>query len=282
MIKIRLTAKQLHCCIKNGHTPESLCERYQCTREELRDHIFRLYHQDKAKAKELYAALEANRKISRKENNPGTAEEAIEEVVMEKATRKKPVTREEINIQDTTIESLEKEEVHLSRKVISLESEHKSWRAKHHDCAKRLRAIQDELEEIKSRLEDCREEYDRVIKEANDIASTMNHISEIRREKVVALETVRQKLDELKSVTLCVYSDGRIEAPDRPDFVPDDEGYRELVKELSERPECLDLRVRDIQVLARLLKISENISGKLTLICEVTELENAFTAIKSN
>ena len=283
MTQLRLTAKQLHCFIKNGDTPDTLCERYQCTKKELRDHISWLYRQDKTdrKAREMVSALEANCKTARKEGNSGKIEEAKEEVIREDITEE--CTDEKTTVESAepcTIESLEKEKERLSNKVMALESEHKSWNTKHRDCVKRLREKQEELEKIESRLEDIRKEYDQTIEEDNDIVSKMNHICKIRRDEVVALEKVRQKLDELKMVTLYVYIDGRIEAPDHPDFILDDEGYPELKKELSERPECLDLRVRDVQILARLLKISDNLGGKVSLVCDVDELETAFRAIK--
>ena len=97
----------------------------------------------------------------------------------------------------------------------------------------------------------------------------------------MVLERVRQEIYEKSMVVVYVYKDGIIEAPENPDVVLNDEGYNELKETVTEREECLDLRVRDITTLARLLKICESINS-LTLVCDVPELETAFWAIRKS
>ena len=290
MTNLRFSAKQVHAFIKNGNTPESLCKRYNCTEEDIKNRLSKLYRQPgSTRGQELYAALEANRKIARKKTvKENTVPEAAvnpdvilptdpEETQCEATPASSPCESSE---NPPSIEELQQEEKNLSDEVIALEGEHKKWQSDYHERKKALRELQGKIEQIKERLESCRIDYDRIIEEANNLAKMMNQISEARRAKVVALEAVRQQLEERKNVTLYVYADGRIESPDHPEAVLKDKGYHVLIDELTKRPECSDLRVRDVPTLARLLKINEN-TEKLILACEINELETAFTAITS-
>ena len=298
MTNLRFSARQVHTFIKAGNTPEDLCERYSCTEEDIKSRLLQLYHQPgSSKGQEMYAALEANRKVARRK----TTKETPAPEVSVNSNPSLPETTAEIQCEPNpaplsceatsasssseplenppSIEELQLEEKILSDTVIALDTEHKNWQSEYHARKKALRELQDKIEQIKESLESCRADYDHIIEEANDLAQKMNQISEARRAKLVALEAVRQKLEELESVTLYVYADGCIESQDHPEAVLKDKGYLTLVKELTERPECYDLRIRDIQTLARLIKISENVK-KLILVCEINELETAFNAIK--
>ena len=61
----------------------------------------------------------------------------------------------------------------------------------------------------------------------------------------------------------------------------EDYGYQDLKPWLSEREECQNLRVRDIDTLARLLKIDEQAEKHLLVfVFEDEDLESAFQTIK--
>ncbi|MBO7132309.1 hypothetical protein J6V85_03600 [Candidatus Saccharibacteria bacterium] len=277
-----LTAKHIRVHIKNGSTPEDLMAHYSCTEAELKEHIQRLYSQGNGKrAQDILNALKANRKKPSRKSKAG-ADAAVATIPVTMRTLGELM--DDLGIEpppEKTLADLEEEERVLSDEVMALESQHKALAQKHHACIGNLRNLQAKLEEIKSLLQSCRDDYEEGVAEANTIADQMNEICNLRREKVVALEAVRQLIEEKKTVTLYVYADGRIEASDNPEFDFDDYGYQDLKPWLSEREECQNLRVRDIDTLARLLKIDEQAEKHLLVfVFEDEDLESAFQTIK--
>ncbi len=305
-----LTARQLKSFIKNGFTPEEIQSRYACTDNELKTRIGQLYHQgSNDKAREIYKELEANRKKARKkvtepettteiertpepnfipgldfDPNPGCdsdcdsepldVEYDEDETTPVAVPTQTPGSLERLNRRL----ALEADEHLLSNEVIELECEHKTLNQMHRARISNLRELQLELDRLKSDLQQCHDKYIRTVSEADEIANRMNKVSTLRREKMVALEAVRHEITELQRVSLYVFTDGRIESDDL-ELVLDDDGHLELKEKLVSREECLDLRVRDITTLARLLIISEKINH-LTLVCENPELETAFMSIR--
>lgn len=266
----QMTAKALKLAIKNGSTPEDLQKKYECTEEELKNRISQLYNQGKSRvSQDLYAELEANRKKHHKKA----------EIVSEEANAQ-PVAEEEATdiVAVKTLEDLQKEEQILSDTLIELEGQHKALAERRRPYKKRLEELQKGIDEIRAKLEAYGQEFEECLKEANLLAVEMNNLCVPIREKRVALEKLRQEIEDRQTVTLYIYEDGRIEAPDNPEFFIIYDGYQDLKADLSEREECLDLKLRDITTLARLLIIAEDVE-KILLACENEELEKAFHAI---
>ena len=268
-----VSAKQFQLAIKNGLTPEDLAEKHGIDVDELKNQLKHLYNAgDGSKAQSIFGQLAANRKKSRKRKVvvaiPQT--EMVEQPDTEDAQKEEPAK---------SLSDYQEEEKSLSSEVMHLESEHKELSGQHRACIKELRDLQEQIEAIKKELIGCKAKYEKIVENADVVATQMNNLSALRREKLVALERVRQEIEELSRITLCVTADGNIEAPDNPDFVLNDEGYRDVKAEIAEREECLDLRVRDVTTLARLLKICEGVEH-LTLICDHAELEKVFWTIR--
>ncbi len=289
MSELRFTARQLRTYIKSGLTPEELGKRFDCTTADIKGHIMRIYHRNQNDlAEKLWRSLEDNYKLPGKNKSsvsPTDLAEAVQAVTGSDASSQddleviEPIAEKDLS--QLTEDELRERESSLSRAVMSLESEHKKWMAELRLRNKALRDIQVEVEDIERQLRSCGERYDRIVDEANQIGTAMNKISTIRRDKLATLEAIRQKLDELKTVNLFIYADGRIEAPDDPDVNLDTEGYLDLTRKLSERPECFDLRIRDVQTLARLLIISEGIEKTVMPVFDIPELETAYKALQS-
>lgn len=273
-MNLSFTPRDLRICIKSGCTPEDLCSRYGCTDEKLRAHIAKIYQRGK-EAQKIYKSLEGNRKIAHKKQVAETP------VVPDSSETVNATEETENSNSDTlTLSELEDKEQSLSCDLMSIETKRKELLAEHANRIEDLRNIQSELGEIQASLKSCRERYDQVVREANEIAVQINReINPVLKETKVALETVRHEIETKKTVSLFVFADGRIEAQDRPDLILEDDGYLELKDELLCREECQDLRIRDVTTLARLLKISEHIDH-LELACENEELEAAFALVR--
>ena len=267
-----ISAKQFQIAIKNGLIPEELAEKHGVTVEELKIQLKHLYNAgDGSKAQSIFGQLEANKKKSRKKKKK-PANTVIEQPnVEQEAQPEEPKSK--------TLSDLQEEEGNLSSEVIQLETEHKELSSRHRACNTELRKLQELMAQFERQLDDCKSRFDSIANSADAIAVQMNGISDLRKEKLVVLERVRQEIEERSRITLFVTSDGVIEAPENPDFVINDEGFQEIKAEIAEREECLDLRVRDVTTLARLLKICEEVDH-VELICDHAELENAFKAIR--
>ena len=273
------TSRKIKTLIKQGFTNEELCERFECTEEELEGHIRLLF---KTGADGVLRDLCANRKkarpklreevgdLSGQSELESNSESEPEYVVVPTLVQESPTK--------PTLDELIQKEHALSNDVISLEVTHTELTGKHRVIIKRLREIDDELEGLERQTQSCRDRATQLDTQANEIVTEMNDISDQRHTKLAELDTVRKKIEEMSTVSIYVFSDGRIGAPDNPDFILEDEGYQVLKDELLTREECLDLRVRDIVTLARLKIISEK-AAKFSLVFEDQSLESVYTML---
>lgn len=185
--------------------------------------------------------------------------------------------RSDANTEDELGELMRREEI-LSKEVIELENQHKGLMQKHRNNRKTLTALLADATRHYQEFLACEEKSNRAIEEINQIATEINQAVESRKEKITELEEVRRQIDNKKVISLFVYQDGNIEAPNDPSFVINDEGHLDLRQELLEREEYLDLRMRDIHTLARLLKVVEHAGERpLDITFESAALEEAFT-----
>lgn len=287
-----ITAKKIQVLLKRGCTPEDIMQKYGCTEEEFKKHLERLYSSgDGSRAKEIYKALEANRKKPRGHGSAKTAkfidstpvvDESSESTTIKESV-KEPVEAPAINSHESdkfkVILELRKEEEDLSNEIIQFESDHKKLSSEHRECIGELRELQVRIEKIKNDLGDCQLKFDEVTARADEIAGQMNEVARLRNQKKMILEKVRQDIAEKSTVIICVYKDGCIEAPENPELTLEDEGFQTIKAEIAEREECLDLRMRDIVTLSRLVKICEKIEH-VNLLCDNPVMEQAFWAIR--
>ena len=264
------TCRKIKTLIKQGHTSEELCERFECTEEELEEHIRLLF---KAGSDGVLRDLDANRKKAR----PKPHEEVVEEVT-ESSDLESVTTPEQERPTDPSIDELRAREQNLSDKVMSLEVSHEELKGKRRAILKSLRGISEELEGLERQAQSCRDRATKLVAQADEIASAMNDISDKRRDVRLELDIIRKKIEERSTVSIYVYADGHIGTPDNQEFVLDDDGYLALKDELLARDECLDIRVRDVVTLARVKIISEK-STKFSLVFEDQTLESVFFAL---
>lgn len=284
-----LTSRVLRIRIKENATTEELCSKYRCTEDELKDRIFKLYTHSK-QAKDIWNKLEANRKINRKASMKQPVSTIEETAQPEETTVTENVTTviEDSNTPETvtvTLEELLAKEEDLSKKIMEIETERKRLVAEHVGYLNNVRAIGGELRGISESLASCQARYDEAIEKANSIVAVVtDKINPVLRSERAALEAVRREIEAKKTVTLFVYEDGHIEAPDHPSFVLEEVDSLELKKlknELGDLEECQNLRVCDVLTLARLLIISKGIEH-FELVFESVELERVFGLVRDN
>ncbi|MBR2543475.1 hypothetical protein IKF03_02685 [Candidatus Saccharibacteria bacterium] len=273
-----LTAKQLKIGIKNGLNLESFCRECDCSEEEFTDKIKSLYNYSKKNAEDILKQIAKNDKKCRDRRfKPVMVKtEVVMPVVAQAAPKQQPVPHPV-----DELKALKATEKRQSGEVIKLESRHKALMTQHRQNIAGLRALMDEINSIRSSFEQKCEKYEEIAKLDNKIVRQMNEISEIRREKVKELEETRQLILDNMTINICVYQDGTITTLDEREIVFDESGSDELYQKLLETKECEDLRVKDIKILARLMKAVEHLNAKAEVICDDQKLEAVYKILSN-
>ena len=278
-----LQSRNLNDCIKKGMIMEDFCEKYECSEKELIDQIGNLYSHNPSSAKEIISRIEANAKKARPKKAKPKVEEANETVTAEteNATNDEQPTESIPNAEDVVsehiaeLEELKLSEASLSREVMDLEAEYESSASPHRNCLARLRGLRNEIARIKEEYDAKCEECDLIIQENNAYVEQMNTTSAKLRERKAVLDETRLKIAERDKLIMFVYSGGEI-------YINDsrvDEGIElneELYRELRDKPECDELKQREIKTLTKMLTFVRNSTLTVEVTCENEDLEIAF------
>lgn len=182
---------------------------------------------------------------------------------------------------DKEILLIEEDITRLSSELIKAESETKRWdeRSRAHDG--QLRELDEKLGKLEAEMRKVKEKFDSVVGIAREVREKVDQARENQSRLQAAIEEKRQKLAELKRISICVYNDGTI-APleDDTSVVIDDAGADDICTVLFSAAECQELRMRDVRTLARLIAIVKNSSLDFEAVCDNAELEKAFGALK--
>ena len=283
------TAKTARICVKNGFTPEMVCEKYECTEEELKIRLSQVF-KDEENAREVFSQLEANRKkphgfhraYKKKKQQqivdvipyvdmPSTSEEPEPVPPVEP----KKLTKSEI------LASIKKEEEAKSQELILFEADTNVLQGKRRALKNSFEEDKRNIEQFKKQLfaykDKCRQKAEAV----DEIVAELKKRSSLHREKTIELAALRAKIDEMSTVIICVDNDGNIEAPD-DEVVLNDEGYEALISGIFETIKDnseIDLKMSEIRTLARILKIVERIE-RFNLIFDNETMESIFWSIK--
>lgn len=268
----KLTGKKVHNGIKHGTTIADFCEIYSCTEDELKDRIGQIFTQ-KTVADKIWKEIVANAK------KPKPKATISEEVV---DTPKVADAVAEVESSDTdphvpTLDELKASEAELSATVIGLEVDWKALYQQRNDGKKKCQTLFDEIKALKAQCVAKGEEADALAKKDEDLANQMNAIWVRHRAERAALEAIRSQIEEMSKIVLCVYNDHEIAPFDEDvEITLDDTGHDELFVELREREEAEDFRLKDIRVVARLIKIVANLNSPVEILFEDEEIKTAY------
>ena len=97
-----------------------------------------------------------------------------------------------------------------------------------------------------------------------------------RRQEKAKLDEIREEIRKLETVGIVVYNDGTIAPMDETlDVGLDDTGFEAVLSTLMAEECCQELRVKDIQTVARLMCIIRNSQVELEVIFENDDVELA-------
>lgn len=177
---------------------------------------------------------------------------------------------------------IEEDIANLSDELIKAESETKRWDERYRAHDGQLRELDEKLGKLEADMRKVKEKFDSVVGIAREVREKVDQARENQSRLQAAIDEKRQKLAELKRISICVYNDGTI-APleDDTSVVINDAGTDDICTVLFSAAECQELRMRDVRTLARLIAIVKNSSLDFEVVCDNTELEKAFGALKN-
>lgn len=246
-----MQAKNVMAGIKNGMTLEDFCEKYQCDSEQFRERMGQIYGHNKKHLKKCLDQIAANEKKARKEAEVATNDVAECTEVVEASAA---------DLRMTELMDLTSLEVRQSQNVMMLESEHKALATEHRALRSRLRELSGSIDQLMAEFQRYHQEFEGILSRNAEVETRMNEISAEWNVEREALCATRERIEELSTLTLCVYASGEIapmEGCER-ECVLNDSDWEMTRDVLLLRDECQELRLKDISVLARLLMIVEH------------------------
>ncbi len=293
-----LTAAELRLTIENGHGISYLTEKYGCMEDQLVTRIKRLYKKTPKKAQKLLASLRENdRKACKKASEPvvtasdesspkstpsaQVAEcEPQPEVYRGRAAKESQPEAAMVDAKDAeaSSEKLAELEEKLSKEVRELELQHRDMEDLHRGNLNAKRAVLKRLEEIERESTDLGQEYEDLCLEGSEQEAEMKRLNALRKEKAAELARVREQIRESQRIVIFVCDDESISAPES-DVVLDDSGYEKISNKLIRRPECRRLAVWQVELLARVIRVTAHMEGlKLSaeFVFENQQLEEVY------
>ena len=284
--------------LNNGVTMEKLCEKYSCTPADVESRIETLYGNNEDLAKKYLKQLAKNDKKAKKRKPKAEdmgepveepkPDEAIKGEVLSEPNEpeQKPEAASDVlaAISKKRKESMQEQKHSIkvqSNLVIKEEAEETETRSA-------IRAIDERLEARGSRLNKLSDQYDeeygRFLAEVAERNATIQKLDEIKlklSDDRAALVEMRQKSGELEAIMVFAYADGRIVIVDEDEelLISDVKGADSVYHDLLEKPECENLRVKDIRVLAKLVALKEISPFLVDLACDDEELGKIFHSL---
>lgn len=292
-----LTAAELHICIKNGSGMRYLCSKYDCLEDQLVTRIKRMYKKTPKKAQKLLASLRENdRKINgapaptavnSSESNPTRLPDTVNpsednptrvpDVVQTAKSEPQPEVREN-EATESSLEALLKQEANLSEAVRKLELQHRDTQDLHRNNLNAKRDVLKRMRQLECEITELGQEYEDLCLESDEQEAEMQRINTLRRNKAEELAKVRKQMNEARKIVIFVCDDETISVPDS-DVALDDSGYEKISSKLIRRPECRRLTVWEIELLARVIRVTahlESLKLSAEFVFENQQLEEAY------
>ncbi len=263
--------------IHQGLTIDGFCDKYSCSEEDFRIQLAYIYNKSERDLRKIISQIESNGKKSSRGGRKARAEINVNNIP-EIEDMELPTLEEQTKKAPSTLEELKAAEEALSNEVIELEKQHVRQCADHRDCAERLRAIDKDLDKLRSQLDKCAAEYQQVVAETRKVEDEMERTTAERREKNAQLEEVRNKIEDLSKVVIFVSNDGSIEVAEG-EITLDEGGFEELYGSMRDDEQYETFRIIDIKTLARAICIKRNTTVKTEFMFDNAQLEQKFLQI---
>ena len=271
----QMTAREIREGLKKGLGMRHFCDRYGCSEDEIVIRIGQLYNRGSGEEKDkVISSLRKNDKKLASKKAGGRSKKGPIQATQATET-------EEPNTSATpSLEEVEREEKDLSDRLMELESMQKKHFAEKHVNVDEMTKIKAKIESMKAELNEMRCQFEACI--AKDVALTeqINKTSDEYSEKKARIQEIREIKKELNRVIIYVYDDGSIVSESSE--VLNDSGSDLLCLELISEDACDGLQVKEVKILARILKVTENISSEkdVEILFDNEEIEKAFLILR--
>lgn len=282
-----ITRHAIRNSIKSGAGFQTMCEKFQCTKEELDAAIRRLYRYDSEK---IFKEIQTNeKKYQRRIANAVTKRKIPTPIMNHSDTMQTPEDLHCISSPGGCTEGvsisradqiimLKAQETEMSNRVIALESDRKALFSQHRTNLEKLHELRNQLEAIQQQFIRTNKDYEAIVTENNQLLEKLDSLSEQKAAEATKLTEIRQKIEDLEAITVCVYHDGRIEPLEDTDVALDDSGNEEIFYTMLNQ--CAEknatLRICDIKTLARIDAIIRNSAHRIDFLFDDDNLENCY------
>ena len=218
---------------------------------------------------EILSQMRANEKLPRKAATIKT---------IPKAPKKLPVATAETK-QENDTDALKAQETKLSEDISKLEAEYGQLVG---EAKEALAAARHNLIQFDQYYASLRLEYNHYLQQVakfEEVKAKLAEVTQAQQQKTKLREELQRQIAEATSLPVCVYADGQIEpmddSPEKLNFA----GWKKLYETLLRQKECENLRVRDIQTLAKVLAAVKNCPATVVAVFDDSELEEVFRVL---
>lgn len=177
--------------------------------------------------------------------------------------------------------TLRAEEDTISKEVQKLEIEHKEVARDHLVCIKKMRDLKTELDEIKASFTEKLGQYESLVNEHNTLAAKMNAISDKRSERLTKLDEIREEIEKLEKPIIYVFADGTIKA-ENESLELSDTGASELASKIFNDQSFDAYTAKDIKLAARIIATLANLDTEAELLIDDEGISEIVTRIIQN
>jgi hypothetical protein len=274
----RISSKVLETKLKLGWTLSTMSNHFGQTPSEFSDNLIRIFGD--TKARDYLSRFERNEKKCGTRRKP---KKAVTEVPETLENSEQSVILEESVVptepEKTELEMLSEEHDSLEREIMSMEQTWQQHRSRGIEIRNLLISEKSNLERIRVQFLESMETCERLIKELETVKADAKQLYSGISESKAHLSELKDKIDELKKVTIFVLSSGEIEVEGR-EFIC--EAWEPLYKEFlsAENSDFDDLTRKEIKQLAKLLTYTANLDVKVEVIFDSGKLEEVFNKNK--
>lgn len=286
-LNVGIGMRDVKTCIKNGYGMEDFLEKFNCSEEDLEKRLNKLVHNE-GKVAGILSDIRANdKKKGKKKTRSGEKTEVTGPVMTEtKVAELEPVVgvvaaKTQPKSNKSRLSELGKKELKLSNTCSQLEVERNDYLNKRNEIKRTVLVnLRAELEEIEDQYKAKFAEYEKQVELLNEYGEKANELYCEKKQIATELAEVRAEIETLKTINLFVYENGVIEALDHPEFKPDETGAEAEWRMLLEKEDYKDFKIREVQTLAKLIRIVRNSSEKIVVTCENSYLQTAYELLE--
>ena len=283
-------AELWHRVLKDNYSMDDFCAEFECRASDIESLIDKFVSNDKREAADIKKRIKQNSKNKQKSPKVKARRQQrllkeYEEVKIEAV----PKSNSDVEVK-TEIEELPKRETldlehylglesRLSQEVMNLEAEHEAKLKPHYEIIDSARKIQAEFSELEKVIKDAKARLQELSRKDAIAVEKANETFEKLRKKREELASVREKIAEMKTVQLIACKDSDIlPVDDNPEIscLIAETSADDKVKELFKDGALRDLRMRDLEMLAKLLVLTSMEEYRFVIEFEDDEVKEAF------